>query len=264
MKRILGETSTDNDADILQCLMAASRRVDGPYGANRFFYSSEATLYFGVQDRWEYEVIIPDALAVSAVTEDIDGDGTFSRTWTEGTHFSLSPDGGFPKMGIAALPWGDYAFSSKGKRDIKVVGTWGYGDGVDGDPWKSSSTTGTVADSTGATLTISVSGGLVAGQTIKIGTEQIFVESVSGTSATVRRAVNGTTGAAHTAAAISTALYPEDVIRTAQWLAGEAWKHSKFAGLKSHRIGDFSEAFEATPTVQIQNMLGRVRKVVMP
>ena len=116
VKRILGETSTDNDADILQCLMAASRRIDGPCGANRFFYTTNATLFFGVQDRWESEIVVPDVLSVSAVTEDIDGDGTFSRTWTEGTHFSLSPDGGFPKMGIAALPWGDYAFSSKGRK----------------------------------------------------------------------------------------------------------------------------------------------------
>ena len=240
--------------------MAASRRIDGPDGANRHFYAKEATLYFGAADRWEDEIMIPDALAISAATEDIDADGTFSRTWTEGTHFSLSPDGEFPKKGVSALPWGDYSFSDTGKRDIKLVGTWGFGDGISASPWTTIAPTGTIADGSGTTLTLSVSDAVEAGQTIKIENEQLFVSAVSGTSATVERGANGTTGAAHTTAAIATAKYPDEVIRTAQWLAAEAWRHSRSAGLASHQIGDFQEAFKATPVTQLNAMLGRVRR----
>lgn len=235
VKDVLNESGTDRDTRIMVHLEDASRRIDEH--CKRVFWTETGTRYF--DGRCGVRLYLDDFLAVSALATDSERDNSFDgETWVDGTDFVVWPDNSWPKLGVYALPDGNYAFSDL-DRYIKATGTWGYGDGKSASPWGSITPTGTVATTTGTTLTLSAAGVVKPGHTLKIGTEQLYVSAVSTGVATVERGVNGTTAAAHSTAAITVAQYPALVTRTAVTLAIGLFSRSAKAGMKSERIGDY-------------------------
>lgn len=82
----IGDTYADTDID--DALAGACRVIDS-YKRTRFYPTTETRYYTG--NRRSCELEIDDANAVTAVTVDIDGDGTFETTWVTGTDFALAP-----------------------------------------------------------------------------------------------------------------------------------------------------------------------------
>lgn len=77
---------------------------------------------------------------------------------------------------------------------IQVAGVWGYG-----GQWINSSATvsGLSSGTTATSATVSSATPFEAGQVWKIDSEYIYLDSISGTTATITRAVNGSTAATH-------------------------------------------------------------------
>jgi len=234
-KTALGITTTADDAALLLHLEDASRHIDRHCG--RVFFTEDATRYF--DGRCGRVLYTDDFLALTEVATDSQLDNTFDgEVWTEDTDYSLWPDNSWPKQGLAEIVNGRYSWNGYA-RYVKLTGTWGYGDGLSADPWEATTVTGTVATTTGTTLTLSADDIIAPGHTLKIGTEQLYVSAVSTGVATVKRGVNGTTAAAHSTAAISTAQYPVDVTRAVAHVAMGLLSRAQHGPYKSERIGDY-------------------------
>lgn len=206
----VGGGSTLQD-QYLRAIEAASREVD--HYCNRRFYSEVATRYFDGNGRDTLRLSpVPgeaDLLSVTALTVDENDDGTYETTLVAGTDYRLLPVNSMRKDAIQLLTRGTQLGTwPRGQDAVKVVGKWGYSEDTD-----SIGITGTVADTSTTTLTGSGSAtGLVfPGDTLIIGSEQMYVSAVAGTAITVTRGVNGTTAAAHAGAAIYVRRYPADI-----------------------------------------------------
>lgn len=110
-----------------------------------------------------------------------------------------------------------------GFRVTDIVGKWGFVD-------ERYTTTTTVAsglslDAAVTTFVTSASPTISPGQTLLIGSEQLYVTGLSGTTATVVRGANGTTAAVHSdASAIAVYRYPRAVVDVALRLFTRRWK----------------------------------------
>lgn len=238
LKRRLGipSSSTGNDTLLLEILEASSRWIDN-YCCRHFYVDSATKLYdaFGGE-----RLVVDDILTVTTFKTDTDQDGTFDdETWTDGTDFNLLPYNTYPKSMVEITTFGDYSFSCL-RRTVQIVGTFGYGDGKRSAPYDTTGSTGTVASTSGTTLTLSDGTLVPTGSTILIGSEQMFVSAVSGNSATVKRAVNGTTATTHSGATVYKYAYPSDVTRFCLAMSVGDFKVRDAGEFQSERIGDYS------------------------
>lgn len=249
----LGITVTTEDPILLSLIEAASRRIDND--CNRHFYIWSGTRYFDGADGTK--LWIDDFLSLSALVADTDADYDWTdQVWVEGTHWSAWPYNKYPKRRIDVLPNSIYSLTDT-PRLLKGTGLWGYGDGTS-TSYKAAGITGTVATTSGTSLTLNTSNGVKAGQTILLDSEQMFVVSVSTTTATVERAVNGTIAATHTASQIYIYQYPADLSRLCLLMAIEAYKVEPTAGMLSENIGDYSYSRVSAITDTIQKTIDRV------
>jgi len=224
-KSWLGETGTSEDARLLTALEDASRRIDDH--CQRHFYTRTASRYYTAARHPGCLLLDDDLLSVATLKTDSDGDRVYDETWAV-TDYDLEPDNKYPKWRVVVAPHGDYSFPSY-RRGVEIAGLWGYGDGVSASPWLPTACTITVADTTGLTVTPSDQSLLRVGQTILVGAEQMYVQALAdggagADSATVVRAVNGTTGAAHNLAAASVALYPTPIRRACLRIAARIYR----------------------------------------
>ena len=120
LKARLGITGASSDTVLGEVLEAASRLVDGVTGRAFYATSSEAR-YFTTDEHGQ--VFIDDALTVTAVETDEDGDRTYERTWAS-TDYDLLPHNTTPKTRLVIAPEGRYYFPQIA-RSVKVTGTWG-------------------------------------------------------------------------------------------------------------------------------------------
>lgn len=254
-----GISGTSNDAEILRCLEAVSREVDDY--CNRHFYTETGTRYYTATTPEKANV--DDLLSVTSLYLDVYDDETWTEAWTEGADFTLQPLDEYPKTRIHKKRGASKLFTHY-PNGIKVSGVFGYGDGT-ASPWASAGITGTVATTSGTTLTLSQASAVYAGQTIRLGTEQMHISAVSGTSATVERGVNGTTAATHSAVTIYTAQYPAQVTDTVLYLASGAFNLRQKRGLKDIMIGEYRETlvWDDRSRDAIPHMLGRLVRPTM-
>lgn len=207
-----GLNSTELDAVYLDAIEAASREFE--LRCHRHFYSKTATRYFDGNGKrnlrlTDESALLSDLLSITSLTVDDDDDGTYELTMVDGTDYRLWPLNESPKTRIDLLTRGtQLSVWPKGQSTVKLVGKFGYSEDTE-----SSGLTGTVATTNGTTLTASDSatGVIEKGDTILIGTEQMYVSAVEGTAITVTRGVNGTTAATHSAVAINIRRYPKDI-----------------------------------------------------
>jgi len=266
IKNELGETSTDatRDAILMDMLERCSREAD-QYCLRHFFVVS-AIRYFDVAD--PCRVLIDDCLSLSALTGDSEGDGTFDgTTYTQGDEndYVFWPYNDWPKMWLMPAASPDYYFS-RGTRYLKATGNWGYGDGLSATPYRSSGLTGTVATTTGTTLTASAdaSAAIYPGQTILVESEQMYVTAVVTTSITVERGVNGTTAAAHNAAAISIYKYPLEVKTYVLESSKDLYLMRKSGDMQSEMIGQYQYQRAGAKMSEkfTEDLLGNYRRLV--
>ena len=234
----LGISGTASDTQIAESIERASRYVDSL--TKRYFYTETATRYIDTGESAASLLLLADLLVATTVTTDSELDGTYDgETWTENNDFWLWPSNSWPKNALEITGFGSYGIAKNARRYIKIVGTWGYGDGESSSPWTATAITGTVATTTGTTLTLSADGTIERGHTIKIGTEQMFVSATATGNATVTRGVNGTTAAAHSTAIISTANYPALIVGACQAFGITAFRKIGGEEFESEGIGDY-------------------------
>lgn len=199
------ELEATDDAILIGKLEEASREIDRSCG--RHFYIVSATRFYSPTNTGEF--ICPnDILSLSAIYGDKDNDRTWLDEWTA-SDYELYPFNRYPKWKILRRPDGDYSFLIGASR-LKLVGQFGYGDGSS-DPTKAAGSTVTVATTTGTTVSAQDGTKFQIGNTVKAGSEQLYVTGISANNLTVVRGVNGTTAAIHAAVAAYIYQYPTAV-----------------------------------------------------
>lgn len=204
-------TVATDDAVLLQLLEAVSRGIDKHCG--RKFYPLTETRYYNdeaVDFEDDVRLWVDDLLSVTSVKFDSNTDGTYENTLAS-SDYVLWPYNAYPKRAIDLDENGTYSRWPDGRKAIEIAGVWGYGDEQRAAPYDSAGATGTVATTTGTTVTASNGVNISAGQLILLGTELMYVTAVQVNNLTVVRGVNGTTAAIQAAAAISIAAYPQEI-----------------------------------------------------
>lgn len=218
----LNLSSTDHDTYLVEVLAAASRQIDK--FCARKFYPETATKYFN----GAVELHIDDLLSIDTFKLDIDGDGTFSYTLAT-SDYILYPLNVYPKVEIKInRNQGDYSnFASGIEKGVEIIGLWNYAESA--TPYSSSGTTITASDGSTTAVTAADGTALAIGQTVLVESEQMYISAISDNNLTVKRAVNGTTGAAHSAKTAYIYEYPEPIVHAVLIQAMRWWKRKDSA-----------------------------------
>lgn len=215
----LNIAATDMDTQLRKLLEFASREIDQLCG--RFFYCWEGIRYY---DSAGLAVFFgDDILSISAFETDEDGDGVYENAFAA-TDYLLCPRNALPKLRaeIAGGAYGGFGASAK------ITGVFGYGDGISAAPYADSGiATAEELDASETGIDVAAGGGATfsAGQTIRIESEQAYIQSIVTDTLTVRRGMNGTAGATHaTGKAIYIYEYPAPIAQACLILAMRAWK----------------------------------------
>lgn len=221
-------TDTSDDSVLMRALYFASARVEAETGRH-FWPRVETTTYDAIGFHvCPYHLNVErDLLEVTTLTN---GDGTE----VSASAITLAYGNTWPKyrIRIKRSSGVTFTYSDDYEDAISVAGVWGYHSDYD-NAWASTGLTvqgGGLSDSaTTVTVSATITGAdsygvapvLSPGNLIKVGGEYMAVTKADGVSLTVRRAVNGTTAAAHAANAIVYVFYPEAPITRAvlRWAA---------------------------------------------
>lgn len=228
LKALAEITDTTDDAELHRQLQDASRAID--LFCNRHFYVKTDTRYpesWGGTELW----LDDDLLAVTSVKMDENADAVYEWTF-DTTDYLLWPDSDnvWPKVRIDIdTRTSIYAAWARGRRSVQIAGSWGYGDGMRASPWDASGNTGTVATTTGTTLTVSATTGFAVGQNLLVESEQMYVTAVGSGELTVVRGINNTTAATHSAADVSIMCYHRAVAQACLIEALRMWKRKDSA-----------------------------------
>ena len=222
-------TGTGYDNRLLELAESVSREMDRHM--NRHFYYLIETRYF--DGNGKNTLPVSDLISINTLKEDDNLDGTFDVTWGTNDYF-LYPLNAAPTS-TWGHPYNELIVSNKsngtqdvfikGQRNYEIAGTWGY-QKVKLDSGRN----GTLASSTGTSLTLSdgtVGTMFSGGQTLLIDDELLYVtlepDSTS-TAVTVNRAVNGSTGTAHTDKDVNIMQYPRPIIEAVFIQVARLWK----------------------------------------
>ena len=226
LKSFLTNTVTTNDTDLLRYVEDASIQIDDI--CHRHFNTWEGVQYFDGAARTLN--IDEDILSVTSIATDEDGSQTYSTTLLT-SDYILYPINGLPLypkyMVKLALNASVGSFASSILAGVKITGVFGYGNGLSAAPYADSGLTGTAGTALTTTLTLSAEGTVQAGNTLRLDTEQMYVQAVSnnGTkTATVVRGVNGTVAATHSTSEVYIYSYPGPVVESCLLQAARDFK----------------------------------------
>ena len=172
-----------------------------------------------------------DLLSLTAFTIQPSTASTTSYTPTVTTDYCLANADGY-----SGPPWRKVILHQKGTpivfgtgyRVAALTGTWGYQNVT--IPSTTTVASGLAADVAATSFTTSGTPTISPGMTLLVGTEQLYLYVLSGTTATVVRGVNGSTAAVHAnSSAIARYQYPAQVTEVALRLFTRRWK-SRDAG----------------------------------
>lgn len=131
IKSELKVTDASQDTRLARIITAVSREIDNKCGfPKRQFFQTQSPpeiRYFTAAEAREIE--IDDFTSLTSVQADIDGDGIYENTWTEGTSYLTLPNNAaaygkpyttlkFPTFAVTIMP-----IVEKG---LKVTGTFGW------------------------------------------------------------------------------------------------------------------------------------------
>lgn len=224
---------TSNDAGYLAVLEAASRRVDsfcdrsaalsgswtgfGPrIGTNRYDGCGWSEL------RLEDDLVTLTELTLASIT------GGTPTALTAEIDYYLAPYSGPPYRVVLLTGLG--VGPSIGLRVWTATGTWS-GPGYGTRTCDATVASGLASDPTATTFILSPSPDISPGDTLLIGSEQIYIQAVNGTTAQVVRGANGTTADTHPdASAIAAYTYHPSVVDGTLQIAARRLR-SRDAGL---------------------------------
>lgn len=167
-----------------------------------------------------------DLLSVTSITiRPSTASATTSTPTVDTDYYGLDENGGYgtPYRKILLHGQGTITAFGSGHRVTDVAGSWGYSD----ERYTSTTTvvSGLASDAAVTTFVTSASPTISPGHTLFIGTEQLYVTGLSGTTATVVRGANGTTAAVHAnSSAIAVYRYPRAVVDVTLRLYLRRWK----------------------------------------
>ena len=214
----------DNDEQLLRVLEAASRQIEKLTG--RYFYCYEGIKYLdgGGSKMWLSE----DILSITTLKLDEDGDGVFESSLAPADYI-LYPLNTYPKTRLEINPQGDYSgFNSGIQKGIQITGVFGYADSQ--TPYELRTTLVGALAAAVTTVPSTDSSLLETGETIRIGSEQMFIEEINANNLICKREVNGTTAATHTTLdPIYAYTYPGDIVQATLIIAMRAWKRKDSA-----------------------------------
>ncbi len=227
LKDRLNIAGVDDDDKLLRLLEVVSRYIDGY--CRRSFYTLVATRKYDGDGGTR--LFIDDLVSVTSLKTDDDKDRTFEVTWAT-TDYLLLPGNADPttRANSRSRPYtkvevdveaGNKSEFIAGRQTVQIEGQWGF--------WRHlRRATEEVSGSPGATdtaLNVNVRTDIEAGNTLLIGSEQIYVKSYLDNVLTVERGVNGTTAAAHgDGTAIDIFEYPEPVVEATLITASRLWQ----------------------------------------
>lgn len=216
---------TDDDA-LLRILARTSRGIDEACG--RHFYSLSATRYYdggGARCLW----LPDDLISITTLRADDNRDGTHELTLVADTDYWLWPDNPQPNSPYLRLDLVDYGSPQLyrwplGRRSVQIVGKFGYSEETE-----ACGTLGAEIASTSATaVTMTAGHGLTGGETILVGSEQMYVSAVEVNTLTVVRGVNGTTAATHSnGATVTRRRYHRNIEQACVLEAARTWRESQ-------------------------------------
>lgn len=243
-------TNTDSDTTILRVLGNVSLEIDKLI--HRWCECREETRLYTYRHypgaHVEPVVITDDILSVSSILLDTNADGSYADTMAA-TDYLLEPLNGYPKYMIKPTLQSNFpGFAENVPAGIKVMGVFGYGDGLSATPYQASGATVKTGgiDGSSTTLNLATGGGafLLPGMTGRLDSEQFFISAVSGDAATILRPQNGTTAAAHIAGtAVYIYQYPGEIVESTLIQATRWWKR---------RLSAFQDVIISPDQSQIQ------------
>lgn len=246
LKAELQKTGTADDAVLLRSLERASREIDGRCA--RRFYHESATAYFNGNGREilrlvgaQREPFRGDLISVTSVKVDGNRDSTFEYTLVANTDYWLAePGSGGAGTALEINPYNPQVSPwPKAQRCIEIVGVFGYSNEAE-----ASGTLGAEISSASATsVTMTAGHGLTGGETIIVGTEQMYVSAVSTNTLTVVRGVNGSTAATHSnGAAVTRRRYPRLIEQATVIRAADIWRGTQtgYGQVATSELGGFA------------------------
>ena len=147
----LNITTTTYDSMLLMWAETASRFVN-EY-CHRYFYCQEGIKYFdGVGQTLN---LSEDVLSITELALDPSGSKTYPITLSA-TDYGMYPLNHYPATYLKIANNATYSnFATNIRAGVRITGVFGYGNGDTSTPYISSGITGTVATTTGTTLTLS-------------------------------------------------------------------------------------------------------------
>ena len=206
LKARMNIPDTLDDDGLLAALEMVSREIDRYCG--RHFYVARKTLYCGTRDRSCLRV--DDVLSVISIKTDTNGDRTYPTTWAA-TDYELDPPNALtmsppePYTRICTTPRGQQSFICGDPRGNQLDVDGGYYDIRE----TLAITLAEALDAAETEIDVSDGASFAAGETLLIGTEQLYIAAIASNILTVARGINGTTATTHlTGATIQRYTYP--------------------------------------------------------
>jgi len=236
---------TTDETPVLRVLESASKRIDSYMG--RSFGARTETHSFDLgqgalrddslvqngdiiefPDYWTTRLQstgilgLDDWLITATTVTSYEGtDRTSSATLSEGigNDFLLMPYNTSPKSKMKLVE-NTLKNLYSGQQTLTILGEWGWQNDTE-----SISTVDAVGSTSTTTVTVSSGSTTYVGDTILVGTEQMYVTNVDGNTLTVIRGVNGTTSATHSGGATYYRYkYPADVVQACLDIARTYWR----------------------------------------
>ena len=236
---------TTDETPVLRVLESASKRIDSYMG--RSFGARTETHSFDLgQGALRDDSLVPNGdmiefpdywttrlqstgilglddwlITATTVTSYEGTDRTSSATLTEGigNDFLLMPYNTSPKSKMKLVE-NTLKNLYSGQQTLTILGQWGWQNDTE-----SISTVDAVGSTSTTTVTVSSGSTTYVGDTILVGTEQMYVTNVDGNTLTVIRGVNGTTSATHSGGATYYRYkYPADVVQACLDIARTYWR----------------------------------------
>ena len=236
---------TTDETPVLRVLESASKRIDSYMG--RSFGARTETHSFDLgQGALRDDSLVPNGdmiefpdywttrlqstgilglddwlITATTVTSYEGTDRTSSATLSEGigNDFLLMPYNTSPKSKMKLVE-NTLKNLYSGQQTLTILGQWGWQNDTE-----SISTVDAVGSTSTTTVTVTSGSTTYVGDTILVGTEQMYVTNVDGNTLTVIRGVNGTTSATHSGGATYYRYkYPADVVQACLDIARTYWR----------------------------------------
>lgn len=125
--RIGNIPDTADDTTLESIITAVSRWIDAECG--RFFFTATQTRYYTAYHA--VELWIDDALTITSLNSDYDGDGVYETTWAASDYYLLPANARNdspvqPYSHIRMSLNGHYSFPQMIPNGVQIVGSWGY------------------------------------------------------------------------------------------------------------------------------------------